>query len=221
MRDASVIPEVVAKAFKIATSGIPGAVLIELPEDIAKHDTDAQPLKPADSELEISASEHHIQQALELLEKSEKTILLVGHGAVVSESDQVLNAFTEKSSIYSTYTFMGKGAISNLYPRSLHCVGMGMKDLVIEAFEEADLVICVGYDLVEYPPARWNTGTENKIIHISPENGGSRYEIYAKLRNSRAYPNNLAANEQPVSHATQQAIALLRTYSTNHQARSR
>ncbi|MCL9780291.1 acetolactate synthase large subunit [Vibrio sp. S4M6] len=169
IRDASVIPEVVAKAFKIATSGNPGAVLIELPEDIAHHDTDALPLKPADFELEISASEHHIQQALGLLEQSEKPILLVGHGAVVSEGDKPLNAFAEKSSIYSTHTFMGKGAISHQYPRSLHCVGMGMKDLVIEAFEQSDLVICVGYDLVEYPPARWNIGKEKKIIHIGPE----------------------------------------------------
>lgn len=169
IRDASVIPEVIAKAFKIATSGIPGAVLIELPEDIASHDTDVKPLNKSDAALEISASESHTQQALTLLEQSKKPILLIGHGAVVCESDEALKTFTDKTDLYSTHTFMGKGAITNLYSRSLHCVGMGMKDLVIEAFEQSDLVICVGYDLVEYPPARWNNGVEKKIIHIGPE----------------------------------------------------
>ncbi len=169
IRDASTIPEVISKAFKIATSGKPGAVLIELPEDLAKHDTDAQPLKPFQKALEIGTTDTQVQRVLSLLRDSEKPILLIGDGAVRTEADDAVRTFLEKTGLYSAHTFMGKGVVSHLYDRSLHCVGLGMKDVVIEAFAEADLVIALGYDLVEYPPARWNQGTPKKIIHIAAD----------------------------------------------------
>lgn len=166
IREADSIPEVVEKAFKIATSGVPGAVLIELPEDIAAHETDAQPLKPFVHGMS-GTTQGQIDEALELLANAKKPVLLLGDGATRQECDDVLAEILEKTKLYSAHTFMGKGAVTNLYERSLHCIGMGMKDFVIEAFEEADLVIAVGYDMVEYPPARWNNGTEKKIIHIN------------------------------------------------------
>ncbi len=169
IRDANTIPEVISKAFKIATSGKPGAVLIELPEDIAKHDTDSLPLKPFQKALEIGTSDNQVDKVLTLLEKSKKPILLIGDGAVRTECDQPVRTFLNKTGLYSAHTFMGKGVVSHLYDRSLHCVGLGMKDVVIEAFAEADLVISLGYDLVEYPPSRWNQGADKKIIHIAAD----------------------------------------------------
>jgi acetolactate synthase-1/2/3 large subunit len=167
IRDAEVIPEVVAKAFKIATSGIPGAVLIELPEDIAKHDTTEKPFVIKKKQEEIGTTTKHINQALKAIQSAKKPILLLGDGAVRCECDDVLKQFLKHTKLYSAHTFMGKGAVSHQYNRSLHCVGMGMKDMVIEAFEEADLVLCVGYDMVEYPPARWNIGTKKTVIHLN------------------------------------------------------
>lgn len=169
IRDPNVIPEVIAKAFKIATSGIPGAVLIELPEDLAKEDTQAQVLKPFQHALDIGTTPGQIDNALKLLAQSKKPILLLGDGAVRHECDSELKTFLDKTQLYSAHTFMGKGAVSNLYERSLHCVGLGMKDVVINAFEESDCVICIGYDMVEYPPARWNIGKEKKIIYINAD----------------------------------------------------
>lgn len=166
IRDADSIPEVIAKAFKIAVSGTPGAVLVELPEDIAAHETDAQPLKPF-VQAHIGTTHQQINSALTLLKDSKKPILLLGDGATRTESDAELAEFLDKTNLYEAHTFMGKGAVSHLYDRSLHCIGMGMKDFVIEAFEDADLVIAVGYDMVEYPPARWNNGVQKKIIHIN------------------------------------------------------
>ncbi|ODN42040.1 acetolactate synthase large subunit [Piscirickettsia litoralis] len=166
IREADAIPEVIAKAFKVATSGVPGAVLIELPEDIAHHQTNARPLQAFQKNIDIGTTDHQLNKALELLKQSQKPLLLIGDGAVRTESDKQLATFLDKTKLYSAHTFMGKGAVSNLYERSLHCVGLGMKDVVIEAFEQADLVICIGYDLVEYPPSRWNTGVHKKIIHI-------------------------------------------------------
>lgn len=161
-----VIPEVIAKAFKIATSGRPGAVVIELPEDIAKMDTDELPLEKISDVHEEGASDSQINQYLDLLAISKKPLLLIGDGAARTESDAPVRAFLDKTKLYSAHTFMGKGVVSNLYERSLHCVGMGIKDIVLSAFEQADLVICIGYSMVEWSPANWNIGVKKTIVHI-------------------------------------------------------
>ncbi len=163
---ADVIPEVIAKAFQIATSGRPGAVLIELPEDIAKCETTAMPLHRMEFSNQEEASNTQITNLLTLLQHSKKPLLLLGDGAVRTESDKPIRAFLTHTQLYAAYTFMGKGVISNLYERSLHCVGLGLKDIALEAFEQADLVICVGYNMVEWSPALWNIGTIKSIVHI-------------------------------------------------------
>ncbi len=166
---ADTIPEVIAKAFKIAVTGRPGAVLIELPQDIASFDTNAEVIGKRAHPNDEETSEEQIHEFLKLLERSERPLLLIGDGACHSESDKPIRAFLDKTKLYSAYTFMGKGVISNLYERSLHCVGLGMKDLALEAFQLSDLVICVGYNLVEWSPSKWNTGIKKKIVHIDVE----------------------------------------------------
>lgn len=163
---ADVIPEVIAKAFKIATAGRPGAVVIELPEDIAKNDTNVPVIGKIWDKIQVESSHTQIQLFLSLLAESKKPLLLVGDGAARTESDDAVREFLKKTKLYSTHTFMGKGVVSNLYERSLHCVGLGIKDIALEAFEQADLVICIGYSMVEWSPTDWNFGTHKKIIHI-------------------------------------------------------
>lgn len=167
IREADSIPEVIAKAFKIATSGVPGAVLVELPEDIAAHETAAKVLKPTQMPLAIGTTEDLIRKILECLKHSQKPLLLLGDGAVREEADVVVREFMAKTGIYAAYTFMGKGVIPHNHERSLHCVGLGMKDFVIQAFEQADCVLAIGYDMVEYSPSKWNVGVPKKIIHIN------------------------------------------------------
>ena len=89
INSADVIPEIVTKAFKIACSGTPGAVLIELPEDIAKHETSATVLKPFHLDTEIGTTEDQITTMLSMLEKSAKPILLLGDGATRTEAGYV------------------------------------------------------------------------------------------------------------------------------------
>lgn len=164
--DADVIPEVVAKAVKTAVSGRPGAVLIELPEDIAKEKTNAKPFHIDLTELEIGTTQEQAQKVCSLLANSKKPIVLLGDGANSLSCHEELKTFLEKTNCYATYTFMSKGAIDSRYERSLHCVGLGFNDLIIKAFQESDCIICIGYHMVEYPPARWNVGEDKKIIHI-------------------------------------------------------
>ena len=167
VREADVIPEVIAKAFKLSTSSKPGATIIELPEDIAKIDVS---IKPLAQYLEARPEEHadpkQVDRALKLLAESKVPILLAGGGCVRESCDKVLQEFLEKTGIFAASTFMGKGAVSAKNPQSLYCVGLGMKDIAIQAFDKADLVICAGYDLVEWPPNRWNEGCKKTIIHI-------------------------------------------------------
>ncbi len=163
---ADVIPEVIAKAFKIATSGIPGAVVVELPEDIASHETSAQVIH-MHSSIDEEASEVQIDRALALFAQAKKPILLLGDGAVRTVADQPVREFLQKTKCYAAHTFMGKGVVSNLYERSLHCVGLGMKDIAVQAFEESDLILCIGYDMVEWSPAKWNIGLPKKVIHLN------------------------------------------------------
>ena len=124
-------------------------------------------LKPFHLDTETGTTEDQITTMLSMLEKSAKPILLLGDGATRTESDEQLRVFLEKTSLYAAYTFMGKGSIDHRYARSLHCVGLGMKDIAVEVFDETDLVMCVGYDMAEWPPTRWNTTGETKIIHIN------------------------------------------------------
>lgn len=160
------IPEVVAKAFKMATSGRPGPVIIELPEDIAGEEVEGIPIEKSWEISEEVASEDQICRFMEWLKRSKKPLLLIGDGAARTESDDMVREFLKKTNLYAAYTFMGKGVISNLYERSLHCVGLGMRDVALEAFQEADLVICLGYSFVEWSPSNWNIGVEKVIIHI-------------------------------------------------------
>jgi acetolactate synthase I/II/III large subunit len=164
--DPDTIPEVIAKAIKIATTGRPGAVLVELPEDIAALHTDAKPFALKSGPASSGATDAQLQALTSILENSQKPLVLLGDGANSIRCHQALKTFFDNTQYYAAYTFMSKGSIHHDYVRSLHCVGLGFNDLVINAFKEADCVICIGYHMVEYPPARWHVGEDKKIVHI-------------------------------------------------------
>lgn len=90
-------------------------------------------------------------------------------------------AFAESISAPVATTFMAKGAMPSSHPLSLGTVGLKAHDLVAFGIDEADLVICVGYDLVEYDPAHWNPNHDKKIIHVdgSPAEVDTNYIVEA------------------------------------------
>jgi len=166
LRDESTIPEVVRKAFKLAVAEKPGATHIELPEDIAKHEVESAPIVPPEKVRRPVPDEKSIAAALDLISRAERPVLLVGQGCVRTRVSRQLQRFVEETGIYAGMTFMGKGALSDRHERSLYAVGLGSRDYVTEVFEAADLVIAVGYDMVEWPPARWNIGRTKRLLHI-------------------------------------------------------
>jgi acetolactate synthase-1/2/3 large subunit len=168
------IPEIVRKAFRVASLEKPGPTHIELPEDLAATPVAApdaggpSPLIPGRSYFPEPTDEA-IEHAAGLLAAAERPILLVGNGVLRRGATADLRAFARGLHVPVAATFMGKGAIDDRSHLSLMTVGLQARDHVLSGFDRADLVICVGYDLVEYAPASWNPGRSKQIIHIDTQ----------------------------------------------------
>ena len=164
--------EVVRRAFKVAQSEKPGAVHIDLPENIAAMPLNGEPLRKDDRE-KTYASTRSLNAAAADISKAKNPLILAGNGVIRGCASEALTEFATKLNIPVANTFMGKGAIPYTHPLSLWTVGLQQRDLISCAFDEADLVIAIGYDLIEYSPKKWNPTGDTKIIHIDE----SRSEI--------------------------------------------
>jgi len=165
IRAPGVVPEVIRKAFKDAEREKPGVSFIELPEDIADMQTDGTPLE-VQRPSKPYPTPQKVEQAAKLISESQNPIVLAGNGVIRGSASGELVAFAEKLNIPVATTFMAKGAMPFSHSLSLGTVGIQDMDYVASGFEKADLVISVGYDLVEYSPAKWNPNGDKKIIHI-------------------------------------------------------
>lgn len=165
IRNADSIPEIVRRAFKIALEEKAGAVHLELPQDIAKMESDIKPIK-TQQVFRSRPNEELIGKAANLILESKTPILLVGNGCIRGRPSLYVRKFVEKTGICSMNTFMAKGVISDKSDRHLHTIGIREADHASIAMREADLVIAIGYDLVEYSPKHWNGSLDKKIIHI-------------------------------------------------------
>ncbi len=165
-------PEIVRKAFKVAQSEKPGAVHIDLPENIAAMPLQASPLH-IDLREKTYASYRSINAAAATISRAKNPLILAGNGVIRANASEALTEFATQLNIPVANTFMGKGAIPYTHPLSLWTVGLQQRDLISCGFDEADLVIAVGYDLIEYSPKKWNPEGTISIIHIDE----SRSEI--------------------------------------------
>ena len=161
------IPEVVRKAFKVAEAEKPGACVIELPEDVAEEPIDARPMEPIVTRR--AAADHKaVARAVDLIAAARDPIILAGNGAVRKRAAKQLRRLAHKVGIGVVNTFMGKGSVARSDDHCLFTIGLQSRDYINLAMDEADLVIAVGYDLVEYSPSFWNHG-DKKILHIDFE----------------------------------------------------
>lgn len=159
-------PEIVRKAFKIAQCEKPGAVHIDLPENIAAMKIDGKPLR-TDTRERIYASFQSIERAAAAISQAVNPLILVGNGAIRAHASEALTGFSNELQIPVANTFMGKGVIPYTNPLALWTVGLQQRDFISCGFDNTDLVIAVGYDLIEYSPKRWNPAGEVPIVHIS------------------------------------------------------
>ncbi|MBD1807999.1 acetolactate synthase large subunit [Microcoleus sp. FACHB-SPT15] len=160
--------EIVRKAFKIAQSEKPGAVHIDLPENIAAMPVIGEPLTK-DSREKTYASFRSLGKAAVAISKAKNPLILVGNGAIRAGAGEELTEFATRMNIPVVNTFMGKGVIPYTHPLALWTVGLQQRDHINCAFDQADLIIAVGYDLIEYSPKKWNPQGNIPIIHIGAE----------------------------------------------------
>lgn len=158
------IPEIIRKAVRVARTEKPGAVHIELPEDIAKEKTDKKPIKPQ-RYMRSVPDEAVIDNAFEMIATSEHPIILVGNGVAREGASGQLRKFCELTKIGAMSTFMAKGCVDVDSDECMFTIGLGSRDRMSYLIDLADVVITLGFDMVEYHPKLWNPNCDKKIIH--------------------------------------------------------
>ncbi len=160
-----IIPEVVRKAFKVAETEKPGATHIELPEDVMAAPLHAEPL-PRRAPVLPEPGARDLLRAAELIRGAVSPVALAGNGVVRSQAAPALREFVRATGIPVAETFMAKGVLGEEDPRCLGTVGLQQRDYAMAGFDEADVVIAIGFDLVEHAPRNWNPGGEKRIVVI-------------------------------------------------------
>ena len=194
-----VVSEVVRKAFKLAQIEKPGACFIDFPENIAQMPAQGEPLKVQAAGLPYP-SERQLADAAEILAQARYPIVLAGNGVVRGRACAELLRFAERTNIPVTTTFMAKGAIPQSHPLSLGTVGLQAHDYVSCGFDRADVILCVGYDIVEYHPHLWHPTRDRKIIHMDarPAEVDAHYIVSAGvIGDYRTSLNELAMRVPP------------------------
>jgi acetolactate synthase-1/2/3 large subunit len=162
------IPEAVRKAFKVAQGQKPGPTHIELPEDVmdAAIPEGAVPLLHRQERRRPEPSQGEFEEAAAIISGAEHAIILAGNGVARGGAAPALRAFAHATGMGVAATFMGKGVLDHSDPHWRGTVGMQARDYELAGFEHADVVITVGFDLVEHSPVNFNPKRDKRIVCI-------------------------------------------------------
>jgi len=197
------IPEIVRKAVRLARTEKPGACHIELPEDIAKMESPEAPISLIRYQRPVP-DEVVINQAFDIIRNAKRPIILAGNGCIRKRASKQLRLLCEKTGIPAISTFMAKGCVDMDSEYCLYTIGLQSRDLIACAIEAADVVLTIGYDMVEYPPELWNSQKDKLVIHADflPAEIDSHYhpqtELVGDLANTLRFLNDRFAEiEKP------------------------
>ena len=160
------IPAMVREAFRQAENERPGAVHLELPEDIAAEDTSNNPI-PIEKLRRPDANVKAIDIALAAIQAAKHPLILVGAGANRKHVSKMLGLFVDKTNIPFFTTQMGKGVLPDDHARALGTAALSTGDYVHCAVDKADLIINIGHDVIEKPPFFMHENDGRKVIHVS------------------------------------------------------
>ncbi len=161
------IPSMVREAFKIATTERPGAVHIELPEDIAEEEVEDN-IYPVQNFRYPQADKTAVLDAIKMIEKAKRPLLLVGAGANRNRIGDALINFINETGIPFFSTQMGKGVIDENHKLCLSTAALSSGDFIHCAIERADLIINVGHDVIEKPPFFMeNHEGATEVLHVN------------------------------------------------------
>ena len=159
------IPTIVREAFRLAVEERPGAVHIEIPEDIAREETQAQSMAPTHPRRP-SPDDRSIKEAVSMIESAKRPLVLVGAGANRRRISKELLTFINKTGIHFFNTQMGKGVIDERHSLFIGTSALSDNDYVHCAIDRADLIINVGHDVIEKPPFFMEKGGK-RVIHVN------------------------------------------------------
>jgi len=166
INEAEAITEMVADALAHAAAQKPGPAFIEFPENIAAGEAeDQQPLGLPSAPLPI-APQSAIEGAQAMIGEARRPLVLIGNGVVREGASGALTAFIEATGAPFTTTFMAKGALSDEHPLRLATTGLSENEHTACGFDRADLVIAIGYDLVEFDPGQWHRDVQQSALHV-------------------------------------------------------
>jgi acetolactate synthase-1/2/3 large subunit len=159
------IPSRIREAYRLAEEEKPGAVHIELPEDIADEQTDARPIPKSAVRRPVPEAKSIIN-ALEKLHAAKSPIIIIGAGGNRKMTSKMLTQFIDKTGIPFVTTQLGKGVVDERHQLFMGCAALSAGDYVHRAIEAADLILNVGHDVIEKPPFFMKPGGA-EVIHIS------------------------------------------------------
>ena len=163
------VNEIMRIAFKYAESEKPGACHVDLPTDVAKKKVSpglaSLPLKKPAPDRE-NAPFSSIDKAAAMIFKAKHPVILAGHSAVRNRASEALTSFASELKIPVVNTMMAKGIIPYDNKYSMWTIGIPQKDYQNKILDMADLIIAVGYDIVEFAPNKWNGEGKHTILHI-------------------------------------------------------
>ena len=159
------IAPLVREAFRLAIEERPGAVHLELPEDIAREDCN-DTVFSVDGHRRPNATEKTIAQAAHMIETAKCPLLLIGAGANRKRVGVALTEFVDATGIPFFTTQLGKGVIDERHPLYLGTAALSENDFLHCAIDRADLIINVGHDVVEKPPF-FMRHDKQQVIHVN------------------------------------------------------
>lgn len=166
--DPAIVTETVRKAFSVAEQEKPGSTHLELPEDVMAAPVPEElrtPLRRT-SPIRPEPSARALLRAADLIKSGRRVVALAGNGAVRGRAADALREFSRATGVPVAETFMGKGLLPANSPRALGATGLQSGDFSMAGFDEADVVITIGYDLVEQAPQKWNPHRDKSIVCI-------------------------------------------------------
>ncbi|KPK91776.1 acetolactate synthase [bacterium SM23_31] len=159
------IPSRIREAFRVAEEERPGAVHLELPEDIAAEETDVQVYSKSTVRRPV-AEEKAVNLAVDMIEKAKHPLILIGSSANRKMTSKMLLQLIDKTGIPFFNTQLGKGVVDERHPLYLGNATLSADDYLHEGIKESDLIINVGHDVMEKPPFFMHHDGF-KVIHIN------------------------------------------------------
>jgi acetolactate synthase I/II/III large subunit len=198
------IPELVARAFTVATSGRPGPVVLALPEDVLSSDTDAPDAAPYDP-VEPAPHPDALAELRERLERAERPFVLVGGSPWDAEAAAALTAWLEASQLPAGASFRRMDVVDNGSPSYAGHVGLGLNPALAERIRGCDLLLALGTRLTEIETQGYTLPGPPPVlpmplVHVHP--GAEELgRVYQPAQAILASPRRLAAALEPVDGA--------------------